>query len=504
MLAGELHNSSSSNLKYLDTVWPKLVQMNLNTVLVPVSWELIEPQEGQFNFDLIDGLIKNAREHNLKIVFLWFGSWKNMVSTYVPAWVKNNPERFPLLIAKNGERYQMLSTFSQENIDADSRAFAALMKHIKQVDSTEQTVIMMQVENEVGTNGGERDYSKTATKVYESEVPERLMSYLQENKSSLIPELKQVWSENGYRTTGNWKEVFGESGAANEIFMASHLASYIGKVIEAGKEAYDIPMFVNAAIGRQNEKLGTYPSGGPLPFVMDVWHAAAPKLDMLCPDIYFGDFTAHCQKYTQSGNPLFIPETLAGDRGAANALLAFANFNAIGFSPFGIDSRMEDSLADKSISQLYGVISQLSSLVLNSKAKQQMVAVSLDAANSSTSVGLGAYQVNFDLRSARGTGATPALGYAILIQMKPDEFIAAGKNIDMQFSLKNRNDKVTGILSDEEGKFENGNWVPGRRLNGDEIMVNYSFSKLFTEGKSGNGLKFSGVLNIQRVKLYSY
>lgn len=504
VLGGELFNSSSSSLEYMDSIWLKLTQMNLNTVLAGVSWELVEPEEGRFNFDLIDGLIENARKHNLKLVFLWFASWKNMVSTYVPGWVKNNPERFPLLVAKNGERFQMLSTFSQENVQADARAFAALMKHIKQVDSSDQTVIMMQVENEVGTNGGERDYSKAATKVYESEVPERLMSYLKKNKFSLIPELKQVWAENGYRTTGNWKEVFGESGAANEIFMAWNLASYIGKVIAAGKEAYNIPMYVNGAIGRQNEKLGSYPSGGPLPFVMDIWHAAAPKLDMLCPDIYFGDFTGHCQKYTQSGNPLFIPETRAGERGAANALLAFANFNAIGFSPFGIDARLGQPLHDRAIPQLYGAMSQLSSLVLNSEAKKQMVAVSLDTTNASTSVNLGAYQVNFDLRRARWTNEKPELGYAILIEVKPDEFIAAGKNIDIQFSLKNRKDQVTGILWAEEGKFENGNWVPGRRLNGDEIMVDYWFSKLFTEGKSGNGLKFNGALNIQRVKLYSY
>lgn len=503
-LAGELRNSSSSSLDYMDSIWPRLVQTNLNTVLVPVSWELVEPEEGQFNFDLIDGLIKNARKNNLKIAFLWFGSWKNMVSTYVPAWVKNNPKRFPLLVSKNGERFQMLSTFSQENVQADARAFAALMKHIKQVDSAEQTVIMMQVENEVGTNGGERDYSKAATKMYESEVPERLMSYLEKNKSSLIPELKQVWAESGYKTKGGWSEVFGESGATNEIFMAWNLASYIGQVIEAGKEAYDIPMYVNGAIGRQNEKLGSYPSGGPLPFVMDIWHAAAPKLDMLCPDIYFGDFTGHCQKYTQSGNPLFIPETRSGDWGAANALVAFANFNAIGFSPFAIDGRLEDPVGDKPIPQLYGVMSQLSSLVLNSKAKQQMVAVSLDTANANTSIDLGDYQIDFDLRKDRWSNEKTELGYAILIEVNPDEFVAAGKNVNIQFSLKNKKDKVTGILWAEEGKFENGNWIPGRRLNGDEIMVDYWFSKLFTQGKSGNGLKFNGALNIQRVKLYSY
>lgn len=504
-LAGELHNSSSSSLKYMDSIWPRLAQMNLNTVLTPVSWELLEPEEGRFNFDLVDGLIKNARKHNLKIVFLWFGSWKNLVSTYAPAWVKNNPERFPLLIAKNGERYQVLSTLSKENVQADARAFAALMKHIKEVDSNDQTVIMMQVENEVGTNNGDRDYSKAATSAFEGEVPEQLMSYLQKNKSSLIPELNQIWSDNGNKTKGTWKEIFGESGTTNEIFMAWHYANYIGKVIEAGKNEYDIPMFVNAAIGRQNEKLGSYPSGGPLAFVMDIWRAGAPKLDMLCPDIYFGDFIGHCQKYTQSGNPLFIPETGAGEKGAANALQAFANFKAIGFSPFGIDSRIGGPANEGTMTQVYDILDQLSSLILDSKAGEQMAAISVNTNNPDTTVRLGGYNINFNLRGGnRFSNTVPALGYAVLIQNGSDEFIAAGKNVELQFSHISGTDKIPAFLWAEEGNFENGTWVPGRRLNGDQIMVNYSFTKLFEEGKSGNGLRFSSSMNIQRVKLYKY
>lgn len=502
VLGGELFNSSSSSLAYMDPIWPGLVQLNLNTVLAGVSWELVEPEEGKFNFDLVDGLIENAHKHNLKIVFLWFASWKNMVSTYVPGWVKNNRERFPLLIAKNGEPYQVLSTFSDENVKADARAFAALMKHIKEVDAAEQTVIMMQVENEVGTNGGDRDHSEIATKAFNSQVPENLISYLEKNKSSLIPELKQLWAENGYRTKGNWSDIFGEGGATNEIFMAWQLGSYIGKVIEAGKEAYAIPMFVNAAIGRQDEKLGSYPSGGPLPFVMDVWRAAAPKLDMICPDIYFGDFLGHCRKYTQSGNPLFIPETGAGERGAANALQAFVNFKAIGFSPFGIDSRMGSSTGDNPFAQAYGVLNQLSPFILNSEPKRQMVAILPDSANSF--VELGAYRIDCFPQRSRMAGSSPSMSYAVLIEEKPGEYIIAAKSVVMHFSLKNRKEEVTGILSAEEGRFENEKWIPGRRLNGDEIMVDYDLSKMYKSGKSGNGLKFGSSMTIQRVKLYNY
>ena len=503
-LAGELHNSSSSNLKYMETIWPKLIQMNLNTVLAPVSWELLEPKEGEFDFYLIDGLINKAREYNLKIVFLWFGSWKNLVSTYVPEWVKRNPQRFPLFCAKNGEKYQMLSTFSKENINADSRAFAAMMRHIKQIDSAEQTVIMIQVENEVGTDFGEKDCSKAASEVYSGPVSEKLMAFLQKNKSSLIPEFKQVWGQNGYKTKGSWKEVFGEGSAGNEIFMAWHLASYIGEIIKAGKKEYNIPMFVNASVGRQDEKLATYPSGGPVPFVMDIWHAAAPDLDMLCPDIYYGDFIGHCQKYTQTGNPLYIPETRAGERGASNALQAFGNFNALGFSPFGIESMVEDPISGP-LSQIYNRLGQLSSLILKSESKKQMVAFSVDTSNIKGTIDFGAYVIDYELKKGRlSTDINPELGYALVIETGSNEFIATGKNINIQFSLKNHKESVTGILLAEEGKFENSKWVSERRLNGDEIMVNYSFSRLFSEGKSGNGLKFNNSLSIQRVKLYQY
>lgn len=504
VLGGELHNSSSSSLEYMNPIWPQLAQMNLNTILVPLSWELVEPKEGQFNFDLVDGLIEDARKNNLKIIFLWFGSWKNMVSTYVPEWVKKDPKRFPLYTTKNGEIFQMLSTFSEESRQADARAFAALMRHIKQVDAEENTVIMMQVENEVGTSGGERDYSKAATEAYENRVPERLMSYLQKNKSSLIPELKQVWAENGYKTKGSWSEVFGEGGVENEFFMAWQLASYIGEVTRVGKSEYNIPMFVNASVGRQDQKLGTYPSGGPVPLVMDIWRAAAPEVDMICPDIYHGDFTNHCEKYTQSGNPLFIPETRAGERGAANALLAYANFNAIGYSPFAIERKIQDPTEEGAIPQAYNVLDQLSHLILNSEAKKQMMAVSLDADEPSKTIELGKYEIQCDFKGGRSSNGDSDVGYAILIESKPDEFFVAGQNINLQFSLINGKGKATGILAAEEGKFEGNTWSPERRLNGDEIMVSYAFPELFQEGKSGNGLKFNGSLHIQHVKLYNY
>lgn len=91
---GELENSSASSVAYLDTIWPKVVAMHFNTVLAPVYWRLIEPREGSFDFSTVDGLIKGARAHNVKVVLLWFGSWKNSMSCYVPDWIKEDSTVF--------------------------------------------------------------------------------------------------------------------------------------------------------------------------------------------------------------------------------------------------------------------------------------------------------------------------------------------------------------------------------------------------------------------------
>jgi beta-galactosidase GanA len=150
VLGGELGNSSTSSLDYMKPFWPKLVKLNLNTILAPVYWDLIEPEEGKFDFTLVDGLIQDARHYNLRLVLLWFASWKNSMSCYAPVWVKTSQERFPRAQDKNGKGMEILSAFSSKNRDADARAFAALMRHIREVDKKKHTVIMVQVENEVG------------------------------------------------------------------------------------------------------------------------------------------------------------------------------------------------------------------------------------------------------------------------------------------------------------------------------------------------------------------
>ncbi len=170
-LAGELRNSTTSSQAYMQPIWPRLTAAHLNTVLAAVTWELMEPREGRFDFTAVDHILKDARENNQRVVLLWFGTWKNGKSTYDPIWVKTNQTRFPLIQNEQGQSLGTLSTFSDANRDADSRAFGALMRHLRAVDGSKHTVLMMQVENEVGVLDTPRDFSPAANQAFNGPVP---------------------------------------------------------------------------------------------------------------------------------------------------------------------------------------------------------------------------------------------------------------------------------------------------------------------------------------------
>ena len=229
MLSGELHNSSSSSLEYMEPIWPKLEALGLNTVVTPLSWELIEPEEGKYDYTLVDGLLKQARASHQKVVFLWLASWKNGMSSYAPVWVKRDTKRFPRVVA-HGDVVEVLSPQGAATEEADSRAFTALMRHIKEVDSNDHTVLMMQLENEVGVLGDTRDHSDAANKAFAGPVPAELTAYLKAHRDTLYPLLRELWDANGDKTSGTWAEVFGDTARADEIFMAWHYARYIQAV----------------------------------------------------------------------------------------------------------------------------------------------------------------------------------------------------------------------------------------------------------------------------------
>ena len=464
VIGGELHNSSSSNLNYMEPIWQRMLDLNFNTVLAGVSWELVEPEEGRFDFSLVDGLIHDARRNNLHLVFLWFGSWKNGMSSYIPVWVKKDYKRFPRVKIADRGTVEVLSTVAEANWKADAQAFAQLMKHIRQVDGRDHTVVMMQVENEVGVLRDSRDRSELANNAFNSNVPTELMDYLVKNKNVLVPEIRERWQAAGGRSSGTWEQVFGAGPQTDEIFMAWNYARYLNHVTAAGKAEYPMPMYTNTWLSSANGKPGDWPSGGPLPHVMDIWLAGAPRLDMLSPDIYQPNFAEWCDRYTQRGNPLFIPEMRGTADGAHQVFYAFGQHSAIGTSPFAVDSIQDPKNAP--LSKSYAALQQIAPLIAEHQGSGRMTGFLLDKEHPSVTRELGDYQVQIALDEIFGRGADT--GYGLVMATGPDEFIGAGSGFRVSFRPNKPGPAKVGVGTVDEGEYRDGQWIPGRRLNGDE------------------------------------
>jgi beta-galactosidase GanA len=467
ILGGELGNSTASDLSRLAQYWPLFQKLHLNTVLAPVSWELIEPREGRFDFQSVDGLLKQARAHGTHLVLLWFGAWKNSMSSYVPAWVKRDQARFARSVDPDGRGMEILSPFSTANRDADARAFAALMRHLRQIDAQQQTVIMVQVENEIGMLPAARDRSPAADELFRAAVPRDIIEHLQKDRDELAAPLRELWEAQGAPDKGTWQQVFGPAPWSEEVFMAWHFARYVEAVTRAGKAEYALPMYVNAALVRPGRMPGEYPSAGPLPHLFDVWRLGAPSLDLLAPDIYFPNYVEWASAYVFHGNPLFIPEIgRAPEAVPANAFHAFGALDAMGYSPFAI----ENFSADDKLGASYATLSQLAPLILEHQGTDQLSGVrpplSFDGKvdESPQAVRMGDYTLNVAFRNSADERDIAAHG-GLIIQLGPDEFLIAGSGLVVTFETPGA---IVGLESVWEGRFEGGEWKRGRLLNGDQ------------------------------------
>lgn len=447
ILGGELHNSTASDLEATAPLFPELKKMGLNTVIAPVYWELLEPEEGKFDFTLVDGLLKQAREQGQRLILLWFGTYKNGSSTYPPPWVMAHPERFPHSERDKGTpMFDHLSVFSAATLDADRTAFVALLRHLQEVDGTQHTVIFIQVENEIGIFA-KRDQSAQARQLFNREVPHELLDYLAMHRSTLLPETQAIWGQKGNLSEGTWSGVFGDS--ASEVFMAWYFGRFVEALASAGKAEYAVPMYVNCWI-KQDDKdtAGAYPCGGPVPPMHDIWRAAAPSLDCLGIDIYKPDFKTNANLWIRSGNPLFIPEVECNSFIVPKALYAFGSCHAICFSPFGI----EDAAGRGIVEPLYTALASIQDMILANVSTGKLHGMMLGGDEKEAQVDVGGCILKIS--------GTPGGDSSLLsVELSPGKILLLAN--DTKIQALNKADPKSPLFeaSFSSGTYRDGNWV---------------------------------------------
>lgn len=516
MIGGELGNSSASTPEDVKRTFSHLHKMGLNTVLVPVSWELIEPQEGEFDMGTLDVILSEARHNELKVVLLWFGAWKNSMSCYAPEWFKRDVKRFPRAHTSEGVPVEEASSLSKNVLEADKRAFCHVMAYLRDHDALEQTVIMVQVENEIGMIEVPRDYSANATRLYQSAVPKQLTDYLKRHQKSLHPYLKEKLQPQA-KAGANWAQLFGDDIYTEEIFQTWTYATYVEQIAKAGREIYNLPMYVNVALNSRDRKPGQYPSGGPLAHLIDLWHCGAPSIDVLGVDIYDKGIKSWLAKYHLPNNPLFVPEIRLEDKDAMYALYAFGHHGAMGFCPFSIedypltttsnandwkqmDLSQDDQLnafssVGSSLSPLvasYQLLRQTEPLILERQGTKDMDAVLLDNEQREAEI-VTADGIRLTVKHSYSLGWEPGAKdtewpetACIILRLGKEDYLVIGSGVVVTFQQR------IGLAKCEEVEIVDGKLHIIRHLNGDQTH-------------QGRHVRIPvGAFQIQHFKLYRY
>ena len=463
LMLGAQVNNSSNYPSVLPKVWPVIDQIQANTLQVPIAWEQIEPTEGKFDFSYVDVLLKQARDNDVKLVLLWFGTWKNNGPQYAPEWVKLDNKRFPRVINAKGEVKNSLSPHFPATLEADKKAFVALMRHLKAADP-DHTVIMIQPENETGAYSAIRDYSPTAQKLFEGPVPAQLVKAMG-------------------KKPGTWQAVFGKD--ADEFFHAWHIGRFVDEVAAAGKRELPLPMYVNAALRDpfKYQDPFTYSSGGPTWNVMEVWKAAAPSIDALAPDIYMRESASvrkTLEQYGRPDNALFVPE-IGSDKAYARYVYDVLGRHGIGFSPFGLDYTgysnypLGAKQVDAETLENFGVHYRLLAPMAREWARLSF-----------TSDVWGVGEAD-DRKAEKQPNREIPDGGALIARLSANEFLVTGYRARVTFG--SAKDERFMLARVEEGHFENGQWVFDRVWNGDQ---------------SDYGLNLTTLPQVLKVKLATY
>lgn len=501
-IGGQARNSSSQSSAMMKKVWAAMEQMGFNTLAAPVYWSFLEPEEGTFDFSQVDILLTEAREHKVKLVLLWFGTWKNGASQYVPEWVKTQPERFVWAESIQHNRTRILSPHCMETREADKRAYSALMTHLRD-ENAEDVLLGVQVENEPGLLGTPRDYSKIGEAFFCSAVPEAVVHWLEEVSAC---EVKEIWQENGCLRNGTWEELFGFH--AEEIASAYSMAEYVNEVAKAGKKIYPVPTYVNVWLGEMYNRVAgiDYPSGGATSRVIDLWKLVAKDIDAICPDMYFSDYRTYfdvIKKYSRQDNILYIPESRPNHIDAMNVLNAMAEYALSGIHIFSVDDAVDNNgvlrESHREYQGLVKILTLMKPMIEKYQGTEHFFVVTQYEGSASQYLDFGDfsgravhYMPNGDPRwePHRGTDAYhreqecfDKMAKGIIVYVGNGEFYMAGEGFSLNLLRKKSIKEMSGgviaslfqngrhqrYLAIEEGHFdENGEYTVDKIRTGDE------------------------------------
>ena len=487
--------------------------------------ELDRPEEGKYDFSIADAAIEDARQNNVRIAWLWFASWKNGLSSFPPPWVKANQERFPRAQLAGGRSVEVLSTLSENNREADARAFAALMRHVREVDKTHR-VILVQIENEMGLMGDSRDRSPLADAAFAKPVPKELMDYLQKNKDTLLPEFRKIWEATGFKTSGTWEEVFGKGpGQGRRDLHGLELLALCqprGRGRQAGIPHPDVRERLDRPAHRQPARRLSQrrPASSHARHLARGRSPGRPAVPGYLP-ARFRRIDGHVRR---NGNPLFVPESTGDISGAAHAFYLIGQHNGLGYSAMGIDSmgrtevegpdffqessRGQPPIERRPFPMAYEALGQLAPFILEHQSKGTIAAAMVNKQNPEMQVKLGDYTLTVGLqRDPRTFNVVPDLtGYGLFMLEGPNEYLMAGNNIQVVFTPNTPGPEIAGLAWQESGKFVDGKWVRNRILGGDDSVLRFDIMPTFAAMKqSGSGVRLdAGEHGIQKVKVYRY
>jgi beta-galactosidase GanA len=492
LMLGVQINNSSAWPGVLPEVWPAVDWLHANTVEAPVYWEQMEEVEGKFDFSVVDALLAGARGHKVRLVLLWFGTWKNGNPHYVPEWVKRDAVKYPRVTGPKGEVRDTMSPFGAATMEADKSAFAALMRHLKVADAR-HTVILVQVENEIPAYGSQRDYAPEAVKAFEGQVPAEFVAAM-------------------HAKPGTWTEAFGAE--AENTFQAWSIARYVEQVAKAGKAEYGLPLYLNHSLSDPTRT----PAEGRLAWpamtdhVLDIWKATAPSIDLVAPDIYMSGYAQYLKVLdgygragdkSRGGNAMFVPET--GNAATyPRYMFAALGRGAIGWSPFGLDltgyanAPLGAPVVDEKLIDLfaldYKLIGPMDREIARLNFEGKVQAVAEDPAVHQQTLEFGAWTatVSYGLRmfgrAVNPPGNAEPVGRALVAQLGPDEFLVTGMSARVDF-------KPTAAGTHTEFvRVEEGTYVVGR----------WKFLRIWNGDQTDYGLNFTTQPQVLRVTLMSY